>query len=496
MKYLTLAFALYCASFTSAEPFRSAYHFTPEKNWINDPNGLVYYEDEYHLFYQYNPHGDKWGHMSWGHAVSKDLMKWERLPLALAEENGIMIFSGSAVIDWKNSSGFGVGDEPPMVAVYTGHRERHQDQRLAFSNDKGRTWTKYKGNPVLDLNLADFRDPKVMWHEETERWVMTVSLSKDDKVSFFSSPDLKSWTHLSDFGPAGSTGGLWECPDLFKLPVEGAEGLEKWVLLLNISPGAPAGGSGCQYFIGDFDGKTFSLDPGQSPEKALWLDYGADNYAFVTWSDIPKDDGRRIGIGWMNNWGYAGKIPTAPWRGAMTLPRELSLSKTSEGIRLHQQPVKESKTLRKGEPISFAGGSVDETNSWLADLKDLPDCLELSIKFENLTQESEISFEIHTAENEFTSVGYDKGNVFMDRTKSGETDFAEGFARRHIAPCLPVDGQVSFHLFLDRSSLELFAEDGEIAITNQIFPKYGNRNLAVSGKSTDAIVKSIVVYRQ
>ncbi len=496
MKYLTLAFALFCASFASAEPFRPAYHFTPEKNWINDPNGLVYFDDEYHLFYQYNPHGDQWGHMSWGHAVSKDLLKWEHLPLALAEEDGIMIFSGSAVIDWKNSSGFGVGDQPPMVAIYTGHRDGHQDQRLAFSNDKGRTWTKYGDNPVLDLNLPDFRDPKVIWHEQTERWVMAVSLSKDDKVSFFSSPDLKLWTHLSDFGPAGSTEGLWECPDLFKLPVKSTAGIEKWVLLLNVSPGAPAGGSGCQYFIGDFDGKTFTLDPGQSPDEALWLDYGADNYAFVTWSDIPEDDGRRIGIGWMNNWGYAGKIPTRPWRGAMTLPRELSVLKTNEGIRLLQQPVKESHSLRKGEPIPFAGGTIAEANSWLAGLKDLPDCFELEIEFENLTRESEISLEIHTAENEFTSVGFDKGNVFMDRTKSGKTDFAEGFARRHIAPYLPEDGHLSFHLFLDRSSLELFAEDGEIVITNQIFPLSGKRRLSLENDGRPVKINRLVIHSQ
>ncbi len=241
------------------EPFRPQFHFTPERNWMNDPNGMVFYDGEWHLFYQYNPHGDRWGHMSWGHAVSRDLVRWEHLPLALAEEDGIMIFSGSAVVDWKNTSGFGVDNQPPLVAIYTGHREGRQDQRLAYSNDRGRTWTKFAGNPVLDVKMADFRDPKVFWHEGTSRWVMTVALAAEKKVHFYASPDLKAWKYVGEFGPAGATDGLWECPDLFSLPVDG--GGTKWVLIVNINPGGPAGGSGCQYFVGEFDGAKFTSDP-------------------------------------------------------------------------------------------------------------------------------------------------------------------------------------------------------------------------------------------
>ncbi|HEV7282057.1 MAG TPA: glycoside hydrolase family 32 protein [Pirellulaceae bacterium] len=252
---------------TYDEPYRPQFHFTPPRNWMNDPNGMVYYDGEYHLFYQYNPEGDRWGHMSWGHAVSPDLVHWEHLPLALAEEDGVMIFSGSAVVDWKNTSGFGVDGKPPLVAIYTGHQAGRQDQRIAYSVDRGRTWTKYDGNPVLDLKMADFRDPKVSWHEPTSRWIMTVALPAEQKVHFYASNDLKSWKFTGEFGPAGMTQGLWECPDLFELPLESPPGStregggSKWVLIVNINPGSPAGGSGCQYFIGEFDGSRFVADP-------------------------------------------------------------------------------------------------------------------------------------------------------------------------------------------------------------------------------------------
>lgn len=253
------------------EPWRPQFHFTPAKNWMNDPNGMVFFDGEYHLFYQYNPFGDKWGHMSWGHAVSRDLVRWEHLPLALAEEDGVMIFSGSAVVDWKNSSGLGKDGKPPLVAIYTGHytTKRLQNQHIAYSTDRGRTWTKYAGNPVLDIGEADFRDPKVFWHEPTGRWVMVIALPLPRQVRFYASSDLKSWKHLSDFGPAGSTSGIWECPDLFPLTVDGPPGGSKWALIVNVGSGAPAGGSGCQYFVGEFDGERFQLDatfPRPSPE--------------------------------------------------------------------------------------------------------------------------------------------------------------------------------------------------------------------------------------
>src|SRR5688572_15851638 len=249
------------------ERWRPQFHFTPATNWMNDPNGMVFYDGEYHLFYQFNPFGDKWGHMSWGHAVSCDLVRWEHLPIALLEEDGVMIFSGSAVVDWKNTSGFGKNGKPPLIAIYTGHSTKKplQNQHIAYSNDPGRTWTKFSGNPVLDIGEKDFRDPKVFWHEPAQRWVMVVAWPVQRKARFYSSPDLKHRTHLSDFGPAGSTTGIWECPDLFPLRVEKNNIAnrksqirnERWALIVNVGSGAPAGGSGCQYFVGEFDGNQF-----------------------------------------------------------------------------------------------------------------------------------------------------------------------------------------------------------------------------------------------
>ncbi|MFN0068933.1 MAG: glycoside hydrolase family 32 protein [Limisphaerales bacterium] len=289
---LSLTLALAALNVPAAElfrePWRPQFHFTPERNWMNDPNGMLFHDGEYHLFYQYNPFGNRWGHMSWGHAVSTNLTHWQHLPVALLEENGVMIFSGSAVVDWTNTSGFGRDGRPPLVAIYTGHHTRRplQNQHIAWSNDRGRTWTKFAGNPVLDIGEADFRDPKVFWHEPTRRWVMVVAWPVHRKVRFYASPNLKDWTHLSDFGPAGSTAGIWECPDLFPLPVEGKSGSPKWALIVNVGSGAPAGGSGCQYFVGEFDGKQFILDstyprptPESVPEGRVLSDFEGSDYA-------------------------------------------------------------------------------------------------------------------------------------------------------------------------------------------------------------------------
>src|SRR4051812_31331668 len=300
------------------EPFRPQFHFTPQRNWMNDPNGLVFFDGEYHLFHQYNPEGDTWGHMSWGHAVSPDLVRWEHLPVALKEEDGVMIFSGSAVVDRDNTSGFGTGGKPPLVAIYTGHGKGKQTQNIAWSSDRGRTWTKFEGNPVIDINSAEFRDPKVFWHAPTKKWVMVVSRPDQRKVLFFGSKDLKKWEQVGEFGPQGEVRGIWECPDLFELPIEGdPQNQTRWVLVVNINGGTPAGGSGCQYFVGTFDGKTFTN--ANPKETVLWADYGADFYAAQSWSDLPRGR-KRTWIAWMSNWQYANQEPTSPWRTAMTVP--------------------------------------------------------------------------------------------------------------------------------------------------------------------------------
>ena len=321
-----------------SEPHRPAFHFTPKTGWMNDPNGMVYYEGEYHLFYQYYPDSTVWGPMHWGHAISRDLVSWEHLPIALYPDSLGLIFSGSAVVDWKNTSGFGINGKPPLVAMFTHHlmrgekagRHDFQYQSLAYSNDKGRTWTKYAGNPVIPNTNAihDYRDTKVFWYAPDQKWV--VVLAAGDHIMLYNSPNLKDWTYLSSFGKdLGAHGGVWECPDLFPLKVQGTT-QEKWVLIQNMNPGGPNGGSAAQYFIGDFNGKSFILDAQLTGDLPLWLDHGRDNYAGVTWSDVPAADGRRLFIGWMSNWDYAQVVPTKSWRSAMTLPRQLVLAKTAK----------------------------------------------------------------------------------------------------------------------------------------------------------------------
>jgi sucrose-6-phosphate hydrolase SacC (GH32 family) len=637
------------------EPFRPQYHFTPQKNWMNDPNGLVYYDGEYHLFYQFNPLGDKWGHMSWGHAVSPDMIHWKHLPLALAEEDGVMIFSGSAVVDWNNSSGFGKGGKPPLVAIYTGLRssDNLQFECIAYSNDRGRTWTKYSGNPVINVNSKDFRDPKVQWHEATHRWIMTVSLSAEHKVCFYGSTNLKEWKLLSTFGPAGAISGVWECPDLFELPVQGMNE-KRWVLAVNINPGSIAGGSGGQYFIGQFDGVQFMADPvsltkplsefvpegvviadfegkdygnwtiagdafgsapaqgrlpGQNPvegylghglvnsyyrgdsstgaltspsfeitrpfvnfligggsqketcmnllvdgnivrtasgkdderlkwcswdvrefinhqavlqivdnakggwghinidqimladaptrsasEQALWFDYGPDYYAAVSWSDIPKSDGRRLWLGWMNNWQYGQDVPTSPWRSAMSIPRELGLRKTPDGIRLVQRPAREMLSLRD-QHYRFGKGDLDEANTWLSRNHIEGQQLEIILEFapENAGTEG---IHVLKSDRQATSIGADRGSrqLFLDRTKSGSVDFHPAFSSISKAPLADWDKKLKLHIFVDSGSVEVFVNEGEEVFTDLIFPSSFSRNLELFGTSHHAKIDAFEVW--
>jgi fructan beta-fructosidase len=464
------------------EAFRPQFHFTPERNWMNDPNGLVYFEGEYHLFYQYNPFANKWGHMSWGHAVSRDLLHWVELPVALPEEGETMIYSGSAVVDWENTSGFGRDGQPPLVAIYTGHSydpEQHtwrEDQRLAFSMDHGRTWTRFSGNPVIDLGLPDFRDPKVFWHGATNRWILTVAIPDKRKIRLYASPDLKDWELLSEFGQSDASRDpiIWECPDMFPLEIEGEPGVQKWVLLVSTNPGGPAGGSGMQYFVGNFDGTRFTPDPSISAQDPMWLDYGSDFYAAVTWSDIPERDGRRILLGWMNNWNYAHDVPTSPWRGGMTVPRTLELARTDQGLRLIQKPIDELSRLRKEPPLVFSGGSLAEAAGWLAQKGNLPDLLDVEMSFSDLS-DTRFSIQIHTATDESTAIEIDpgSGSLFVDRSQSGVQEFHPAFAgsSRHKAPLHVYDGKLALRILMDASSLEIFTQKGRTALTDLIFPR-------------------------
>jgi fructan beta-fructosidase len=483
------------------ERWRPQYHFTPAKNWMNDPNGLVYYDGEYHLFYQYNPFGDHWGHMSWGHAVSRDLLHWTHLPIALHEENGIMIFSGSAVVDWKNTSGFGKGGKPPLVAIYTGHYTQKplQNQNLAYSNDRGRTWTTYAGNPVLDIRAKDFRDPKVIWHEQSKRWVMAVAWPVEREVRLYASPDLKHWKHLSDFGPAGAVEGVWECPDLFPLAFQGKT---RWVLLVNVSAGAPAGGSGCQYFVGDFDGKTFTLDPsypkrraGRERAPALWLDYGPDCYSLVTWSDAPPRSGRRLALGWMSNWQYANDVPTSPWRGAMTVPRHLLLVRAADGLRLVQRPVGELRKLCAQDHI-FQGRTVAEANAWIKRERVLSGPLEMVIGFGPATTGT-VGVKLFKGEKEETVVAVDRrrGRAWLDRTRSGNVAFHAKFAGVSSGPIHTMGDRVLLHVVVDACSVETFVNAGAPAFTSLVFPSGHARGLELFGPTGDTAVDLFHVWQ-
>jgi fructan beta-fructosidase len=477
------------SAITFDEKYRPQIHFSPEKNWMNDPNGMVYHDGEYHLFYQYNPFGDKWGHMSWGHAVSKDLVSWEHLPVALYEENNVMIFSGSAVVDHNNTSGFGTAENPPMVAIYTGHHtdKELQDQRIAYSTDNGRSWTKFEGNPVIDEDLANFRDPKVLWHDETEEWIMVLALPTEYKVAFYSSPDLINWEKLSEFGPSAATGGIWECPLLFQLPIEGTDE-KKWVLQVDLNPGGPAGGSGSQYFIGDFDGKTFTQDPSTEGETR-WVDHGPDYYAVQSFDNVFTEEGGQIWMAWMNNWAYAQEIPTSPWRSAMTLPREIKLREYDDGIYLVRKPSPELQSLRE-DHSHFENEVINGESDLLKNSGVEGNVLEVIAEFE-LSGASTFGFKVAKGETEETIIGYntETEELFVDRSNSGEMDFSENFTTYHTAPLKADNNRIQLHFFLDTSSLEVFANDGRISMTERIFPSEEGEGISLftEGGSVDLI---------
>ncbi|MFF6950278.1 GH32 C-terminal domain-containing protein [Streptomyces iakyrus] len=804
------------------ETYRPQFHFTPQKNWMNDPNGLVYYKGEYHLFYQYNPNGNSWGDMSWGHAVSKDLVHWEELPLALSHDHEEMVFSGGAVVDWNNTTGFGTKENPPMVAIYTSAYKNggKQAQSLAYSTDRGRTWTKYQGNPVIDVGSDNFRDPKVQWYAPTKSWLMTVSLSAEHKVRFYSSKNLKNWELQSEFGPSGATGGVWECPDLFPLAVDGDPKKTKWVLVVNLNPGGIAGGSAAQYFVGDFDGKKFTPEdkgtytpptgdvvqdfegagfggwtatgtafgrgpatgavdgqgtvsgfdgkglansfhggdgatgsltspsftvtspylnfkigggrhphedgtvlentppegtvladfegggygdwtatgdafgtapatgtlPGQqqvsgflgnglvntfragdsttgtltSPEftvdkkhinflvgggnhpagsvgptavellvdgrvvrsatgknsevldwaswdvgdlagkkaririvddntggwghvnadhivmsdtpaqrvsqetsvslivdgkvvrsvtgtdsealdwasfdmrpyvgkkaqirildmntggwghvladrfttadkpaestlqRAGWADYGKDYYAAVSWENAPG--GKRYMIGWMNNWDYGGSVPTSPWRGVQSVPREMALRTVDGRIRLTSKPVGSLEYLRQRNPATASGVTVESTSTSLTDLGAEGKALDIEATF-SLKDADRFGLKVRTgAGGEETVIGYDTASqeLYVDRSRSGAGDFSSAFPGVRTAPLKAENGKVRLRVLVDWSSVEVFGGRGESVITEQIFPDPSSTGVQVFAEGGSATLDGLRAWR-
>jgi len=646
---------------TYAEQHRPQYHFTPDSMWMNDPNGMVFYQGEYHLFYQHYPDSNVWGPMHWGHAVSADLVHWEHLPIALEPDSLGYIFSGSVVVDENNTSDLGATDNPPLVAIFTYHdpvrdqagRNDAQTQALAYSLDRGRTWIKYANNPVLlNPGIRDFRDPKVFWHPETERWVMT--LAAKDHVVLYTSPDLKRWEKASEFGrERGAHGGVWECPDLFVLPIENRPGEQRWVMLVSIGEGGPNGGSATQYFVGDFDGETFSLDPdfarslgpqpayvprgqvfadfegpdyggwqaegeaigvkpvagmlyAQNPvrgyqgqrlvntfrggdastgtltspnfvieqpflnfqigggdlagktclnlivdgrvvrtatgsnseqlrwtswdvseltgdsaylqvvdrakgewghvlvdqvmfskrqarpafEQVHWVDWGKDNYAGVTWSDVPAKDRRRLFMGWMSNWQYATVVPTYRWRSAMTIPRRLSLRQTDEGIRLFSQPVKELMNLRK-DPLKLSAHRLSEELP-LDGFHRASAELEITFSWDSSEAPQDLSLRLSNEVGEELIIGLRprQAALYVDRREAGRSDFSPLFAGRHTA-WHPIAGrQASLRVFYDQSSVEVFADDGRTVMTELVFPSEPFTHYELRSKGGVARVKS------
>ncbi|MBX2871894.1 MAG: glycoside hydrolase family 32 protein [Saprospiraceae bacterium] len=472
------------------ERHRPQVHFSPKEKWMNDPNGMVFFEGEYHLFYQYYPDSTIWGPMHWGHAISKDLVHWEHLPIALYPDSLGYIFSGSAVVDWNNTSGLGSEGAPPLIAIFTYHdvegeranTDTFQSQAIAYSNDRGRTWTKYEGNPVIpNPGIRDFRDPKVIWDANSEQWVMV--FAAQDRVKIYGSKNLKDWEHLSDFGENfGDHGGVWECPDLFPLYLA-EEDKTYWVLLLSINPGGPNGGSATQYFIGDFDGQQFILDDRFQPyvkkketgeEQAVWVDYGRDNYAGVTWSDIPKEDGRRIFIGWMSNWDYAKVVPTEVWRSAMTLPRTLTLVASAAGPRLQQAWVEEVDALAM-EVQEKKSETVQDTINLIKLTPGESVVARLKLRVRSISQGiTSFGIMLVNAEKEYYLLGYNvaKKHFFSNRTSAGDHSFSDKFAEAiHIAPYELVGDEMDLDIVIDRSSVELLAANGTVALTDLVFPK-------------------------
>ena len=645
-----------------SEHHRPQFHFTPSSAWMNDPNGMVYHNGEYHLFYQHNPDSTVWGPMHWGHAVSTDMVHWEHLPIGLYPDSLGTIFSGSAVVDVKNTSGLGTADNPPMVAIFTYHSEEKaragrkdfQTQGIAFSVNNGRSWTKYEGNPVLpNPGFPDFRDPKVMWYEKDRKWVMTLAVQ--DHISFYSSPDLKNWKHESDFGQkVGAHGGVWECPDLFEVAVEGSND-KKWVLLVSINPGGPNGGSATQYFVGKFDGKNFILDQqfqqqllkeavipsgklladfegnsyksweaegeafGQEPaggsignqgkvndfagkglvnsfrngdastgklvspaftidadyinlligggkhpngtavnlvvdnqvvqtatgnnseslewkslgtkdlkgqkakieivdnetggwghilvdqimlanapaipgEDGVWIDYGTDNYAGVSWSNVPEEDGRRLFLGWMSNWLYANVVPTERWRSAMTIPRNLTLENTEAGLRIVSKPVEELENLRKESHIleSFSFSDVYEVSEKLSFNSAT---FELEVEIHADKQSKGFIIELSNDQNEKISLGFDakKNQYFIDRTEAGKS-FSVDFPGIHYGPKLTSGNTHSIRLFADVASVEFFAGGGKTVMTEIFFPEEVFTNIRLISIGSKLEVPSLKVH--
>ena len=470
---ITILPLLYLISITAwsqpaAEKYRPLFHFSPRQHWMNDPNGLVYFQGTYHMFYQYYPGGTTWGPMHWGHATSKDLVTWQHQPVALYPDSLGYIFSGSVVVDTDNTSGLAGKGETPLVAIFTHHnpdkekagRIDYQNQSLAYSLDAGTTWIKYKGNPVLkNPGVNDFRDPKVFWYAPVKKWMMT--LATKDRISFYSSPNLIDWSLESQFGKGLNDNGVWECPDLFPLPY-GNDSI--WGLLVSMNPGGVNGGSGTMYFTGTFDGKTFT----PFDTQLRWLDYGPDDYAGVTFSNTGN---KKIVIGWMSNWLYAQTVPTESWRSAMTIPRELYAFRKNDQYFIGAKPLPGIETLvDKDKKVVLTPDRITKapTSTYQLSLSGgVHDC----------------SFILKNNKQQEIKVGYDAATkrYYIDRTKAGNTTFSADFPKVFYAPRQSDNKDITISAYVDVASIELFFDDGAAVMTAIFFPDEPYSNITVNG---------------
>ena len=471
---------------TNREVYRHQYHFTPAYGWMNDPNGMVYKDGEWHLFYQYNPYASVWGNMHWGHAVSKDLVNWEHLPVAIFPDGVGSVFSGSCVVDENNTAGFGKG---AIIAIYTSSGDA-QVQSIAYSNDNGRTFKKYNGNPVLTSDQSDFRDPKVFWDEHTSKWVMI--LAAGNEVRFYSSDNLKQWKYESSFGSEyGNHGGVFECPDILKLPVEGTN-TSKYLVIVNINPGGPSGGSATQYFVGDFDGHKFTCD---SPkEMTKWMDFGKDHYATVSFSNAPQ--GRSVVMAWMSNWQYANAVPTRQYRSSNSVPRDLSLYSKDGELYVKVTPSAELDALR-GVKTSKSVGSVSKKKEFKNILASYDDVFEMEVSFTPSKKAQSFSVEFCNDKNEKVVMTYDftKSEFVMDRTESGIVSFSPDFPAATPAPVVPAK-KYTLHLYVDKCSIEAFDADGKTAVTNLVYPTEAYKHVSFSAQGGSVSVDKMIIYSQ
>lgn len=475
---------------TNREKYRPAYHHTPSYGWMNDPNGMFYKDGVWHLYFQHNPYGSKWQNLSWGHSTSKDLINWTPEPEAL-EPNGLgMVFSGSCALDTNNTAGYG---NDAVIGLYTS-ADASQTQSLVWSKDNGKTFEFYPANPVITLE-SEARDPNMFWDDNAKQWVLLLAHALEHEVLVFTSPDMKEWTLQSSFGKGiGAQGGVWECPDLFRLNVDGSDE-EKWVLVCNLNPGGPFGGSATQYFVGDFDGKTFKADTdseGKIPTK--WMDYGKDHYATVSWSDAP--DNRRTVIGWMSNWQYAAEVPTMQYRSANTLPRDVSLFRAADGeIYMASEPSPELVALRDKLTVNVkkanirkkaATYSLPNTNGGVCEI--LLDIDARKSKLINLT--------VSNNAGEKVVMQYDVAahSLSFDRRESGIVDFSPDFPAVTVSPTFEDKGRISLRIFIDKSSMEVFGNKGQFVMTNLVFPEKPYTTLSISSGDGNARLENLKIY--